>query len=238
MSRLRTGDRVTHPEFGAGRVMRRRFGWRVLVAFDVAPSMPRTVSASTLTRELAVAESAAGSALGDVQGVSDIPAKTRVQALTSSVSEDPGASHPPAEDQLEQPECFQILEALRLGVVPRHGVAAYTVGRDRELRSLKAMLKTGRGCRIAWGDYGTGKTHMLDVAEQEARRQGFATARVILDPAEMSVAHPARLYRAIAESYTWPDGGGEGLDPLMDCLVDSPAHTEPDGEQFSRFYSS
>lgn len=138
---------------------------------------------------------------------------------------------------LEPADAWQTLEALRLGVVPARGVREYTVAREDELASIGELLERARGCRVIWGDYGTGKTHLLDAAQQLALEQGFATARLTLDPREQALHHPLRLYRHIAESIRTADRASSGFESLFERLADSPDHALWGGRRASRFFS-
>jgi len=121
--------------------------------------------------------------------------------------------------------------------VPARGVRDYTVAREPELGNISALLKEGSGCRVLWGDYGTGKTHLLEATEQLALEQGFAAARVTLDPRENALHHPLRLYRRIADSIHTSDHATPGFESLFERLVDSPDHYRPDGSRASRFFT-
>lgn len=101
------------------------------------------------------------------------------------------------------------LEAMRLGVVPATDSSAYTVGREREIEAVRAELarveEKGGAVRAFLGDYGTGKTHLLEMAWAEALSRNFLVARATLDQFECAPSHPKRVYRALASSLTYPD---------------------------------
>ncbi len=214
---LNPGDRVCHPTFGTGVVQKKLVLQAVRVLFDSAPHLPRRLKLSEL--ELS-------------NGVGN----TQVQAPTP-VSARPPTTLPDFQPRLDQEQAWQTLEALRLGVVPAHGVRDYTVAREQELANIGAVLEDGAGCRVIWGDYGAGKTHLLDTAEQLALEQGFATARITLDPRENALHHPLRLYRHIADTIRTSDQVNPGFEGLFDRLVDDPEHYRPDGKLVSRFFS-
>jgi len=98
-------------------------------------------------------------------------------------------------------------------------------------------VREGRGCRVLWGDYGAGKTHILEASEQLALERGYAVARVTLDPTEHGLQHPLRLYRAIAERVRTLDQAQPGIEHILDRLLESPAHAQADGAAASRFFS-
>ena len=131
----------------------------------------------------------------------------------------------------------QAIEALRLGVVPAKHVLDYTVGRDKELASFRDLLGGRQGLRLVFGDYGRGKTHLLELYEQLAQEQGFVTARVVLNPKATPPSHPQRLYRAVLSRLSYPGETTLGLDPLLRRLEHSDAHALPGRDRYSRFFS-
>lgn len=208
---LERGDRVRHPDFGAGTVEAKQAPARARVHFDREPALPRTVRRSELTRE------------GDAAPPPP-PAVAPAPPVTPAVA-------------IDRDHAWQMLEALRLGIVPAHGVEEYTVAREAELDSLSRLYDAAHGCRVIWGDYGAGKTHLLDAAEQMAHVRGLATARVTLDPRENALHHPLRLYRRIAQSVRMPGRTGTGIELLVEPLVHSSDHLAPSGKRASRFFS-
>lgn len=190
-------QRVRHPLHGVGEVRAwRRGGRAAVVAFDGRP-LPLEVSARELSDETSRGAS------GAVAGQASEPARyqgtrDREMALLS-------------------------LEAMRLGVVPSADLSAYTVGRQGELDLVDADLARvaeSVGSVRAWfGDYGTGKTHLLELVQQRALAQGFLTTQVTLDQEEASPAHPKRVYRSLVRGLRYPDRPfeeGAGLRPLFD----------------------
>jgi len=143
----------------------------------------------------------------------------------------------PASNSMERAELRQTMEALRLGVVPAEYVRDYTVGRDETLASIEEILDVQGGMRVLWGDYGSGKTHMLDITERIALERGYLTSRVVLDPNEVPPSHPRRLYSAIVERLRYPDDQGHGLEPMLQKLAGSAEHLRPEGHFYSRFFS-
>lgn len=117
---------------------------------------------------------------------------------------------------------LQTLEALRLGVVPRQEPEQLTVARDTELELIAQDLRETpeRGAaRVFLGDYGTGKTHLLELLEHQAIAQGFLVSRVVLDEEEVPPSHPQRVYRALCRGLRYPDSQAQGLELLLDkCL--------------------
>jgi len=114
----------------------------------------------------------------------------------------------------------QMVETMRLGVVPSAGPSGYTVGREVALELAdddldRAAAGTG-AVRAFLGDYGAGKTHMLELVRHRALERGFVVCRAVLDARETPPSHPGRVYRALISSMRYPDVGVAGLRPLLE----------------------
>jgi hypothetical protein len=199
---------VYHPDHGRGEIVTYRRGGRVAIVDFASRPMPTHVQ----VRELDVDED--GSA-----------ADARRQAV-----EDLLAGDTRFEGSREAGESSRVLEAMRLGVVPDEGVDVYTVGRDVEISQVEADLERatsdGGAVRAFLGDYGTGKTHLLQLARKRALDQGFLTARVVLDPRETPPSHPKRVFRELTKTIAYPDQRNAidpGLAPLMEQALENPA---------------
>lgn len=125
-----------------------------------------------------------------------------------------------------------VLEAMRLGVVPDGDLDVYTVGRGLELeilaRDLHLTADAGGAARAFLGDYGTGKTHLLEIAQGRALDANFLCAKAVLDPHETAPSHPMRVYRSVVRSLRYPDMPevvSPGLGPLLDRVLESPEAT-------------
>lgn len=216
MEGMRPGARVVHAERGPGRVLELRPGRRAHVRLDREPGLPRTFAVDELALE-------DGAALAHAAPDVEAP----------RIDEQPRERTPGAPD----PSLRQTIEALRLGVVPAENVREYTVAREAALASLEELLAHGGGLRVFLGDYGSGKTHLLEVAEQLGRERGYLTSRVVLDPREVPPSHPRRLYAALVEHLRYPDEAGEELEPLFARLSHSEDHASPWGTRSSRFFT-
>lgn len=122
----------------------------------------------------------------------------------------------------------RVLEAMRLGVVPSASLDAYTVGREAELALAQADFRRatedGGAVRAFLGDYGSGKTHLLELIGQHALRQNFLVSHVVLNPEETAPSHPKRVYRELINSLRYPDcPDSDGLQPLLQAALQSRA---------------
>ena len=115
------------------------------------------------------------------------------------------------------------------------GTLHYTVGRDPELARIHGLLKAATGYLAVFGDYGTGKTHLLDATERLASNAGYATARLSIDPEEIAIQNPARIWYALATRLHFE--GEDGLEEILTRFVDSPDHATPTGDRFNLYLS-
>ncbi|MAE76419.1 MAG: hypothetical protein CMJ85_06100 [Planctomycetes bacterium] len=186
--------RIRHTTYGEGTVTRvERGGLSLRVLFDKFPGL----EVSLPTRLLRCTESAGG-------GVVAAPK---------------AKEHAPLD--LDAMQRHQVLEAIRLGVVPMQGLLAYTVGRDEEVDRFHGMLEAASTERVAalLGDYGSGKTHMLELMQHLALEAGWVVGRAWLDPQEAPPSKPRRVYSALARSFIYPDrreAGESGIWPMLE----------------------
>lgn len=79
-----------------------------------------------------------------------------------------------------------ILNSLGGGTVPREGLAYIAVGREQELKALlrdtEILQEEGSTFRILVGDYGSGKTFLLQTLKEYAVKRGFVVAEADLSP--------------------------------------------------------
>lgn len=252
----RAGERVEHFVHGSGTLIEKLAFGRLRVRFDRAPNLPRTIDRDELLPPPSPSRAepeGAGTGAAKRGSAPAGPARIAAAAVPAPAAPPPPPPAPLAPAArpapaplsaealpkltLDQASAWQTLEALRLGVVPSRGTADYTVGRAAELEALRALLRQGHGCRFLWGDYGSGKTHLLEAFEQQALEAGHAVARLTLDPREQALHHPRRLYQQIARGLRVPGRPVSGLAGLFDGLSTSPEHKAPHGRQASRFFS-
>lgn len=101
----------------------------------------------------------------------------------------------------------RIVEAFRLGIVPRQDVSEFTFGRAAEagkVRELLHALTEGNGnSLVIEGDYGTGKTHLLEYIYCQALQMRLVVSRVEFDPVEVTPNRPKRMYRELVHNLCW-----------------------------------
>lgn len=98
----------------------------------------------------------------------------------------------------------EIIDALRRGTVPRHGLENFAVGLDHLVpyidEELSAVAAGGAGFKAIRGDYGTGKTFFSRWLEHRAREKGFATALVQISETDTPLYRFETIYRRALES--------------------------------------
>lgn len=248
---LTVGARVKHPFLGPGSVLEVQRGGRVVrVCFDNKP----TVAWLVVAAELEKADEPAGMqavmsalALAHTHGVrNDKPLEQRRRKETVLLADDAETPlHVPHD--LTEAQALHAVEALRLGVVPRHLIETYTVGRQSEIAMVAqdlARSRTHGAFRVVMGDYGTGKTHHLEWVEEMALAQNFLTARVTLDAREVPPSMPKRVYRSIVRALRYPNrtnGEAGGLAPLFDRILENEALgtelRDPQAETYHKYLS-
>ena len=117
----------------------------------------------------------------------------------------------------------QLLESLRMGIAPAQHVRELTVALDDERASLVHGLadahERGGAVRAVIGDYGFGKSHLVELTTQEALGRGFLVASASLDLLELPPHRSFDIYREAMHHLRYPDSDQRGLGPLLEKAV-------------------
>jgi hypothetical protein len=112
----------------------------------------------------------------------------------------------------------EIIDALRIGAVPRRGLELFAVGLERFERAIDdelASAAAGHGrFKAVRGEYGTGKTFFSRWLEHRARQQGFATTLVQISETDTPLYRMETVYRRAVQSLQtseWSDGAFRAL---------------------------
>jgi hypothetical protein len=114
----------------------------------------------------------------------------RVRLLSNIGDFVPGEAQP-ALVEIDTIQARRMIEAFRLGIVPHQDVESFTFGREKPIAVMDealANLARGQGdVFMVEGEYGAGKTHLLEYVHHRALGSGIATSLVQFDPAEARV---------------------------------------------------
>lgn len=195
------GDTVEHPQFGRGVIAAvYRNGSEWLVRFDGGLRFRRP-------RQEFVGEGAARPA----------PAAPL-----------PGLDAEPMPP--DQYQARQLLEALRVGVAPAQHIKALTIGLEEERASLTSGLAAahseGGAVRAVIGEYGFGKTHLVELAAQEALERNFLVAAASLDLGETPAHRGIAIYSSLLHGLRYPDSDERGIEPLVEKTLAAPRWRE------------
>lgn len=106
------------------------------------------------------------------------------------------------------------IEALRAGVPSRDAVAALGSGQtgiEDRFASLRESGSAGApGGLLLGGDFGAGKSHLLEHLAGLAGADGFVVSRVVISK-ETPLYDPAKVFRAVADSAVTAGGGGPAI---------------------------
>lgn len=228
------GQEIAHPFYGKGTVIRHVRGGRYLMV-----SFGSGVPYQIRPEELAPPEPV--TRMARIEPPAPAPRAVEPEKPARPVVVPARPRDVPQTDS----QAMKVLEALRVGVVPSQWIESYTVARELELALVDGDLAEAQqqgSARVFLGDYGTGKTHLLESIEQRALAANFLTARLILDDDEVSPAHPKRVYRSLVNHLRYPDQPwGRGLRPLFDRLLEGPKKSmpelNPDKPDYHRYLS-
>ena len=112
----------------------------------------------------------------------------------------------------------EIIDALRLGTVPRRGLELFAVGLDRFAKAIDEELESvaaGKGrFKAVRGEYGTGKTFFARWLEHRALEKGFATTLVQISETDTPLYRMETVYRRAIEALQtkeWADAAFRSL---------------------------
>jgi hypothetical protein len=127
---------------------------------------------------------------------------------------------------LDRLQARRAVEALRAGVPNRDAVQALGGGQPRiEARFLSLLERVAddvtKGTQtpglLLAGDFGTGKSHLLEALEHAALQQGFVCSKVVVSK-ETPLHDPDKLYRAAVQTAVVPGRRGNALTEIAFAL--------------------
>jgi hypothetical protein len=140
------------------------------------------------------------------------------------------------QDALSTIDCRRAIEALRSGVPNRYAVRAMGCNQEEVERLFAQKLeqvhdyvsadKQVSGLLVS-GDFGSGKSHLLEYLEDRALSEEFVCSRVVISK-ETPLYDPAKVYQAAIESALVPGHAGWAIQDLALRLHDT--------DEYARFY--
>jgi hypothetical protein len=201
---------VIHPRFGRGSIIQTRHrGLEIRVQFeDGLP--PRWIRRESVS----VARPGARTAVSNPQ-----PSTAQQNAPTSSTTRDIVISR----QQLDSTPLAErsIIEALRMGIVPHRHVDRFTLGRESEVEELRNWSRSENGTMVLVGEYGSGKTHLIDYTYSLALNSNALVAKAELDSQGSPFHKPKALYSQLIRSMRYIDSTGRygGFRSLMNTIA-------------------
>jgi hypothetical protein len=114
----------------------------------------------------------------------------------------------------------RLIEALRVGVAPASHVRELTIGLAAEQSSVVTALnqshERGGAVRAVLGEYGYGKSHVIELSAQEALARGFLVANASLDLLELPPHRAFAIYSELLHNLRTPDDDERGLGSLLE----------------------
>ena len=105
----------------------------------------------------------------------------------------------------------RMVEAFRYGIVPHEDIEDFTFGREGEIsvfhKNLELLGEEGGRTLLFEGEYGSGKTHLIDFLYDIAVKNGLVVCKAELDVLEVSPSRPLKLYQALLSTLKWQGGG-------------------------------
>jgi hypothetical protein len=119
-------------------------------------------------------------------------------------------------------EARSIIEALRVGIVPQNQTHHFTCGRETELSQVQKWQQSETGSMMLLGEYGSGKSHMLELIIGSLIKKGWAVSSIEIDPNESPFNQPKKIYQKIVKSLVYQKNEKNcSIQDFIQDLVDS-----------------
>lgn len=122
--------------------------------------------------------------------------------------------------KIDKPTAIGIMNALRAGTVPSHGLEHFAVGLEREMEVLSEQMDWVAGGHSAFkfirGGYGSGKTFLTSLAAATATEKRFLTSKVVISAADTPLYRLPAVYRRMCQNLSATDRNGGSLQTLVD----------------------
>ena len=101
-------------------------------------------------------------------------------------------------------------EAVNLGVVPpdSSSLIQMSIGSDQVDSEARTSLENAKNfglCKVVFGNYGTGKSHYLQLVNAIAQQSGWVVSYLEFDPKTVDPAKPHLVYREVMAKLKFPE---------------------------------
>jgi hypothetical protein len=131
------------------------------------------------------------------------------------------AATPVSQGGVSEQRRRELIDALRRGTVPSHGLDALAVGlgrfEDAVDEALQRAAVGGAVFKAIRGEYGTGKTFFTRWLAQRARSRGFASTEIQISENETPLHRLETVYRRLAEHLTTAEFSPSALRQVVDA---------------------
>lgn len=206
-------ERVKHQKYGRGTVeLSRYYGFQKYVQFDNGIAIwlnhddliqlkNQDVQAHSSSSRIPQTVISPNRPMDTHKTNVHVPHKPSTHPTLPNVSVPKKITRSPPESK--QFEMRSIIEAFRLGGVPLYKVDNFHCGRQEELNIIQDWLVNGEGCLRIEGEYGVGKSHLLEMSMNRALHDGWCVATIGIDPNEYSFHKPKNLYQGMIRSFSF-----------------------------------
>lgn len=121
---------------------------------------------------------------------------------------------------LDKATAVGVMNALRAGTVPHHGLEHFAVGLEREMEVLdeqREWVSSGHcAFKFICGGYGSGKTFLTSLAAAKATESNFLVSKVVVSAADTPLYRLPAVYRRMCQNLSLTDRNGGSLQTLVD----------------------
>ena len=101
-------------------------------------------------------------------------------------------------------------EAVNLGVVPPDSpsLIQMSIGGEKVVSEARSSLENSEDfglCKVVFGNYGTGKSHYLQLVKAIAQQSGWVVSYLEFDPKAVDPAKPHLVYREVMAKIEFPE---------------------------------
>jgi len=116
-----------------------------------------------------------------------------------------------------------VMESLRLGIPPRNFGKLFTVGRDSEMLEVEKILNsTESHSHLIQGNYGEGKSHLLEAIKESALLKNYLVSSVTIDSrGGVRFNRMDQIVSAVVRNLTFSGSPSFGVDSIFERFVKS-----------------